>query len=207
MKNKTMVVVTLTAAWWVATAQAQPPKAGDKPAAAPPAAPPAAPGGAPAAPGGAPPSGPPKPAPENEVIKKSAGTWRCEGTMKRPDGQEVKYKSTWTIKPTLGGHWYALGYKRAKSGPMPSFEGQGTVGYDVTAKKYLFVAFDDHGSWLDLGSSDGAVFSGDGAVMGRKTPVKFSFAAGKDKKGQESDKLFDLTMDFGGPTASESCKK
>jgi hypothetical protein len=196
MKSTLAVVATLTMAAWATTARAQADKAADKPAAAEPAA------GAAAAP-----PAPPKPAPENEVIKKSAGTWRCEGTGKGPDGQERKYKSSWSIKPTLGGHWYALVYKRPKAGPMPAFEGNATVGYNVAEKKYVFIGFDNMGSWIDLSSPDGAVFTGDGAPMGQKGPVKFSFSGGKDSKGQESDKLFDVTLDFGGTTATESCKK
>jgi hypothetical protein len=195
------LVATLTTVWWVATAQAQPPKAADKPAAGQPAA------GQPAAETAAPPGQAPKPAPENDVIKKSAGSWSCEGTTKGPDGMDKKYKSSWTVKSTLGGHWYAIVYKRAKMGPMPAFEGNATVGYNVAEKRYSFVGFDNMGSWIDLSSPDGAVYTGEGAPMGQKGMVKFSFSPGKDKKGQESDKLFDVTLDFGGQTASESCKK
>jgi hypothetical protein len=43
--------------------------------------------------------------------------------------------------------------------------------------------------------------------MGKVTPVKFTFSAGKDKKGEESDKLFDVTLDFGTFTSTENCKK
>jgi hypothetical protein len=43
--------------------------------------------------------------------------------------------------------------------------------------------------------------------MGHKSPVKFTFTAGKDKKGQDSDKLFDVTLDFGAGGSTESCKK
>ena len=43
--------------------------------------------------------------------------------------------------------------------------------------------------------------------MGKVTPVKFSFTEGKDKKGEPSDKLFDVTMDFGIAVRAESCKK
>jgi len=194
MTSKLAVVATLTTVWWGAAAHAQEPKAGDKPAE------PAA-AGAPAA------AAAPKPAAENEVIKKSAGSWRCEGTAKAPDGQEHKYKSTWNVKPSLGGHWYALTYKRAKMGPVPGFEGNATVGFDDADKKYFFVGFDNMGGWINLSSSDGATFAGEGVPMGKKGPVKFSFTPGKDKKGQESDKLFDVTLDFGTTSASESCKK
>jgi hypothetical protein len=192
MRHTLAVVATMTAACWAATSQAQP-AAGDKPAAEPAAA--------------ARSPGPPKPAPENEVIKKAAGTWTCAGTGKAPDGQEVKYKSTWGIKPTLGGHWYALVYKRSKMGPMPAFEGNATVGYNVADKKYVMVGFDNMGSWIDLSSNDGAVYSGEGGPMGKRSPVKFTFAAGKDKNGQDSDKLFDVTLDLGTASSTESCKK
>ena len=203
MKNQIAVVATLTAACWISTANAQAPKAAEKPAAKPAEAKPAA------DPAAAKPAAMevPKPAPENEVIKKSVGTWTCAGTAKGPDGQEIKYKSSWTIKSVLGGHWYAVVYKRSKMGPMPAFEGNATVGYNVADKKYWFVGVDTFGSWINLTSTDGATYTGEGAPGGKKTPVKFAFTPGKDKKGQESDKLFDAPMDFGVAVGNESCKK
>jgi hypothetical protein len=200
MKNTSAAVVTVAVAMsaWVATAQAQAPKEPPRDA--------SKPAGAVAPPGGAP--AVPKPAPENDVIKKSVGTWSCAGTGKTPDGQEMKYKSSWTVKATLGGHWYSIVYKRAKTGPLPSFEGNATVGYNSAEKKYTFIGFDNFGSWINLTSSDGAIYSGEGAPMGKVTPTKFTFTGGKDKKGEPSDKLFDVTLDFGGAaSSSESCKK
>jgi hypothetical protein len=197
MKNQTAMAVlatTMTLALSMATARAQPPAA-DKPAEKPAAAAPAA---APEV---------PKPAPENEVIKRSAGTWTCQGTAKPKDGPEMKYKSTWTIKPITGGHWYSILYKRSKSGPMPAFEGHATVGYNTAEKKYWFVGVDNMGSWINLTSPDGATYTGEGAPMAKKSPVKFSFTPGKDKKGQESDRLFDATLEFEPATSTESCKK
>ena len=149
---------------------------------------------------------PPKVAPENDIIKKSAGTWSCEATLKTAEG-EHKYKATWTIKTVLGGHWHSVVYKRSKMGPMPPFEGNGFVGYDVASKKYSFIGFDSLGSWINLTSADGYAFSGEGSPGGKRGPVKFTFSPGKDKKGQESDKLFDVAMDFGMATTQESCKK
>jgi hypothetical protein len=43
--------------------------------------------------------------------------------------------------------------------------------------------------------------------MGKKGPMKISFAKGKDKKGKESDKLMDVTLDLGGMLDTETCKK
>jgi hypothetical protein len=156
---------------------------------------------------GAPVRMPMKPAAENEIFKKSIGTWTCEGTAKGPAGPELKYKSTWTIKSALGGHWHTIVYKRSKMGPVPPFEGNATVGYNGAEKKYVFVGFDSIGGWINLSSADAATYTGDGAPMGQKGPVKFSFTPGKDKKGQESDKLFDVAMDFGVASSQESCKK
>jgi hypothetical protein len=170
--------------------------------AAEPAKPAADKGAAPAAP-----MAPSKPAPENDVIKKSVGTWKCEGTAKGPDGADMKYKSSWTVKSILGGHWYGIVYKRSKMGPMSAFEGNATVGYDAADKRYWLVGVDSSGGWINLTSADGAAYSGDSAPGGRKSPTKFTFAAGKDKKGQESDKLFDVTLDFGVASSQESCKK
>ena len=193
MKNSMMVAVVLTTLAQVATSHAEAPKEGEKPAGE-------------AAAGHAAPMVP-KPAPENDVIKKSVGSWSCEGVAKGPEGQEMKFKSSWTVKPALGGHWYALVYKRAKMGPMPAFEGNATVGYNLAQKKYVFIGFDNMGGWINLSSSDGATYAGDGGPMNKVTPVKFTFTGGKDKKGEPSDKLFDLAMDFGVATSTESCKK
>jgi hypothetical protein len=194
MKNTIAVVAALVMVGQVATGHAQPPKEGDKPAAAAPAA-------------GQPPPSVPKPPPENDVIKKSAGSWTCEATGKGPDGQDMKYKSTWAIKPVLGGHWYTIVYKRSKMGPMPAFEGNATVGFNTATKKYVFVGFDNFGSWIDLKSDDGSVYTGDGGPMGKVTPVKFTFGPGKDKKGEPSDKLFDAVLEFGTAASNETCKK
>ena len=193
MRKQLAVVAMFTVTSWVAASSwAQPPAAEKPPAEAKPAA------------------GKiemPKPPPENDVIKKSAGTWRCTATGKGPEGQEMKYTSTWTVKPTLGGHWYGIVYKRSKMGPMPGFEGNATVGFNTAEKKYTFVGFDSTGGWINLSSPDGATYSGQGGGMGKVMPVKFTFVAGKDKKGEESDKLFDVTLDFGGGTSIENCKK
>ncbi|HXU83827.1 MAG TPA: DUF1579 family protein [Polyangia bacterium] len=151
---------------------------------------------------------PPKVAPENDVIKKSVGTWKCEGSAKGPDGAEMKYTSSWAVKSSLGGHWYSITYKRSKMGPMPAFEGNATIGWSAADKKYWFVGQDNMGGWINLTSTDGANYAGEGTPMAKKVPVKFAFSAGKDKKGQESDKLFEVTFDFaGGGTSHESCKK
>ena len=196
MRNQIAAVATLTAACWISAANAQPAK---PEAAKPPAEGAAAPEKAP--------MGPPKPAPENDVIKKSVGSWTCEGSGKGPDGQEHKYKSTWTVKPTLGGHWFTVVYKRAKMGPLPPFEGNASVGFNTAEKKYVFVGFDNLGGWINLSSTDGAAYTGQGAPMGKTGPVKFTFNPGKDKKGEESDKAFDAVLDFGVGGSTESCKK
>jgi hypothetical protein len=192
-----MAAIALLTASSQALAKAEPPKPAEaaKPAAADKAAAPTAP------------MAPPKPAPENDMFKKSSGTWTCEGTAKGPEGPEAKYKATWTIKSTLGGHWYSVVYKRSKMGPMPSFEGNATIGYNVADKKYWFVGFDTLGGWINLTSTDNSVYTGEGSPMGHRSPVKFTFVPGKDKKGQESDKLFDVTLDFGMATSHENCKK
>jgi hypothetical protein len=169
------------------------------------AAPPAPPAPAAAAP--AMPMGPPKPAAENDMFKKVVGTWSCEGAAKGPDGKDMKSKTTWTWKSVLGGHWYTVVYKRAKSGPMSAFEGNATMGFNVAEKKYSFVGVDNMGGWINLSSTDGMAYAGEGLPMGKKGPIKISFAKGKDKKGAESDKLMDVTLDLGGMIVNETCKK
>jgi hypothetical protein len=206
-KRTTLLATALMAVSSIAIAQdktpqaAAPaaPKAGAMAAPAAPAAPAAA---APAAP-----MGPPKPAPENDLFKKLSGTWSCEGAAKGPDGKEMKSKTTWTWKSVLGGHWYTVVYKRAKAGPMSAFEGNATMGYKDVDKKYAFVGVDNMGGWINLTATDGMTYSGEGLPMGKKGSMKISFAKGKDKKGAESDKLMDVTLDLGGMMVNESCKK
>ena len=229
IKKTTLLAVTLSAISSIALAQNQmapaakpmaPAPAAPKPAAAakpaaatPPAAAPsaAAPAGAaPAAvaPAAAPPKmEAPKPPAENDMFKKVAGTWHCDASGKTPDGKEMKVKTTWTWKSVLGGQWYSLVYKRAKTGPMPAFEGDATTGYNTGDKKYVLIGFDNMGGWINMTSTDGMAYAGEGLPMGKKGPMKISFAKGKDKKGVESDKLMDVTLDLGGMIASESCKK
>ena len=195
MRNQMAVMAALAlltgASSALANADSKPAAEPAKPAAAEPAKPPM----------------PSKPAPENDIFKKSVGTWSCEGTAKGPEGQEMKYKSTWTVKSVLGGHWHSIVYKRSKMGPMPPFEGNATVGYNVVEKKYVFIGFDSAGGWINLTSADAATYTGEGAPIGKKSPVKFSFTPGKDKKGEDSDKLFDVVLDFGVGGSKESCKK
>jgi hypothetical protein len=192
----TMLAVALTAISSIALAQDKAPNAGAMAAPTPAAEAPKA--GAMEA---------PKPAPENDMFKKWSGTWRCDGTGKGPDGKEMKFKTTWTWKSALGGHWYTVVYKRAKAGPIPAFEGNGLAGYDGVDKKYSFAGFDNMGGWINLTATDGMSYSGEGVPMGKKAPVKISFVKGKDKKGQESDKMMDVTLDLGGQIVNESCKK
>jgi hypothetical protein len=154
------------------------------------------------------PMGPPKVATENDVVKKGVGNWKCEGTAKMPDGQEMKYKSSWNVKSALGGHWYTITYKRAKMGPMPAFEGNAFVGYSTADKKYWFFGVDNMAGGINLTSTDGATYTGEGTDAQKKVPAKFVFSPGKDKKGEDSDKLFEVSFEFSGMASShESCKK
>jgi len=213
-KKTTLLTVSLSAISSIALAQTQmaPAPAAAKPAVAAPA--PAAPkAAAPAAdaPKGdaakAAPMGPPKPAAENDMFKKVAGSWSCDSTSKGPDGKDMKVKTTWAWKSVLGGQWYSVVYKRAKAGPAPAFEGNATIGYNGADKKYVFVGFDNMGGWINLSGTDGMAYAGDGLPMGKKGTIKIAFAKGKDKKGQESDKLMDVSLDLGGHPINESCKK
>ena len=220
-KKTTLLAVTLSAISSIALAQNQmapapgaaKPSAMAKPAAAtPPAAAPSAAAPAGAAPAAAPAEAPPKmeapkPPAENDMFKKVAGTWHCDSMSKGPDGKDVKGKTTWAWKNVLGGHWYAIDYKHAKAGPAPAFEGNATIGYNTADKKYVFIGFDNMGGWINLSSTDGMAYAGDGVPMGKKGPMKIAFAKGKDKKGQESDKLMDVSLDLGGMLVTETCKK
>jgi Protein of unknown function (DUF1579) len=222
IKKTTLLAVTLSTISSIALAQTQmapapaaaKPAAMAKPAAATPAAVPAsaaAPAGA--APVAAAPAAPPpkmeapKPPAENDMFKKVAGTWHCDSASKTPDGKDVKVKTTWTWKNVLGGQWYTVVYKRAKTGPVPAFEGNATAGYNGVEKKYVFIGFDNMGGWINLTSTNGMAYAGEGLPMGKKGTIKIAFAKGKDKKGQESDKLMDVTLDLGGMLVSETCKK
>ena len=217
IKKTTLLAVTFSAISSIAVAQNQMAPAPAKPAAMakPAAATPAAAAPSNAAPAGAAPMAAaappkmeaPKPPAENDMFKKVAGTWRCESISTGPDGKDMKVKTTWAWKNVLGGQWYTVVYKRAKTGPVPAFEGNATIGYNGAEKKYVFIGFDNMGGWINLSSTDGMAYAGEGLPMGKKGPMKISFAKGKDKKGQESDKLMDVTLDLGGMIGTESCKK
>ena len=220
IKKTTMLAAALTAISSIALAQnqmapaAKPAATAKAAAATPPAAAPsaaapagAAPAAAPAAAAPVPKMEAPKPPVENDMFKKMAGNWHCEATDKMPDGKEMKSKTTWAVKSVLGGQWYSVVYKRAKAGTMPAFEGDATLGYNTADKKYVMIGFDNMGGWINLTSTDGMAYSGEGLPMGKKGPMKISFAKGKDKKGQESDKLMDMTLDLGGVLGTETCKK
>src|SRR5207248_306463 len=88
-------------------------------------------------------------------------------------------------------------YKRSKMGPMPAFEGNATIGYDLSSKHYWMVGFDNMGGWINLASTDNAVYTGESGHGDKKVSAKFSFIPGKDKSGKDSDKLFDVTLEFG----------
>ena len=222
IKKTTLLAVTLSAISSMALAQTQmaPAPAAAKPAAtakaaaatpaaaAPSAAAPAGAAPAAAAPAAAPPKmEAPKPPAENDMFKKVAGTWHCEAASKTPDGKDVKVKTTWTWKNVLGGQWYTVVYKRAKTGPVPAFEGNATIGYNGAEKKYVFIGFDNMGGWINLSSMDGMSYAGEGLPMGKKGPMKITFAKGKDKKGEDSDKMMNVSLDLGGHPVSETCKK
>ena len=182
MRNQLAVVAMLTVTCWVATSQAQAPAA-DKPAAAPAGAAPA--GGAQAAAGER---------RHQEVGRHLALHGHGQGS-RRP-GDEVH--STWTIKPTLGGHWYALTYKRSKIGPDAGVRGQRHRRLQHRREEVL----DDRLRQLRRLDQPQQhrrrrLQRPERRAWARSAPAKFSFAPGKDKKGEDSDKLFDVTMDFG----------
>ena len=149
----------------------------------------------------------PKPPAENDMFKKVAGTWRCDSISTGPDGKDMKVKTSWSWKNVLAGQWYTVVYKRTKTGSSPAFEGNATMGYNGAEKKYVFVGFDNMGGWINLSSADGMSYAGDGLPMGKKGTIKIAFAKGKDKKGEESDKMMNVSLDLGGHPVSETCKK
>jgi hypothetical protein len=207
IKKTTLLAVALAAISSIALAEDKAPKAA-APAAAPKAE--AAPKGdaAPKADAAATPlMGAPTPPAENDMFKKVAGTWRCESISTGPDGKDMKVKTTWTWKNVLAGQWYTVVYKRAKTGPVPAFEGNATMGYNGAEKKYVFVGFDNMGGWINLSSADGMAYAGEGLPMGKKGTIKIAFAKGKDKKGEDSDKMMNVALDLGGHPVSETCKK
>ena len=126
----------------------------------------------------------PKPPAENDMFKKVAGTWHCDSISTGPDGKDMKVKTTWTWKSVLGGQWYSVVYKRAKTGPVPAFEGNATMGYNGADKKYVFVGFDNMGGWINLTSTDGMSYAGEGLPMGKKGPMKICLRQGQGQKGR-----------------------
>ena len=199
IKKTTLVAVALAAISSIAVAEDKAPTA--------PAAKPAAAKADAAATADAPKMEAPTPPAENDMFKKVAGTWRCDSISTGPDGKDMKVKTSWTWKKTLGGQWYTVVYKRTQTGPSPAFEGNATMGYNGAEKKYVFVGFDNMGGWINLSSADGMSFAGDGLPMGKKGTIKIAFAKGKDKKGEDNDKMMNVSLDLAGHPISETCKK
>ncbi|HTB60599.1 MAG TPA: DUF1579 family protein [Polyangia bacterium] len=195
IKKTILVAVAIAAISSIASAE-------DKAATAP-ATKPAAPKADAAATADAPKIEAPKPPAENDMFKKVAGTWRCDSISTGPDGKDMKVKTTWTWKNVLGGQWYTVVYKRTKTGPVPAFEGNATMGYNGAEKKYVFVGFDNMGGWINLSSADGMSYAG----KGNEGAVKIAFAKGKDKKGEDNDKMMNVSLDLAGHPISETCKR
>ena len=124
-------------------------------------------------------------------------------------GPAHAYKASMNNKWDLGNFWIWQEYKMMKSKENPmSFDAKGWMGWDGANKHYVWAGVDSMGGWVNLTSTDNSIYTGDGSPMGKKNPVKFTFVPGKDKKGQDSDKLFDVTLEFPGvATSHESCKK
>lgn len=157
------------------------------------------------------PSGPPRPAPEMANLKYFVGSWSCSGDAPAsPFGPAHKSQSSLTLKSDLDGFWYAgtAAETKTASNKQP-VRGVLHMGYDTSAKKYVFLWVDNFGSWATETSpgwqGDTMAWTGDQAVMGEKATARDTFV----KKGdREYTHKFELTMK--GQTSTildETCKK
>lgn len=135
------------------------------------------------------PMAPPKPAAELEQVKWIAKNWKCSGKQWDPmTGAESPAKSTIKAKWSLDKHWIVWDYSVPKTKTMPKFDAHGVIGIDQVSKKAVFIGVDNMGSWLNLAGTPGdtIAFEGDGAMMGMKTRVRFTFAKVSDKEHTET---------------------
>jgi hypothetical protein len=153
----------------------------------------------------------PKPAPELAQLKWFAGTWRCQGDVPAsPMGPARKSRSTVTIRPDLGGFWYTGVVREDKTPDHPNpMRGMFHETYDTGKKQFLLLWVDNYGGWATETSrgwdGDQRVYEGEGAMGGRKMPVRDTFV--KKGEGQMSHRA-EMKMDGGWTTlGDEVCKK
>src|SRR5947209_221567 len=140
----------------------------------------------------------PKPAPEMAKLKLFDGNWSCTGSAPAsPMGPAHKTQSTVIGHSGLGGFWQMGTVKEAKTAENPmAMEGMFHMTYDPANKQYVMVWVDSMGGWATSTSpgweGDKIAWSGDGMMMGKKTPMHDTFVKKSDTELTHS---FEAQMD------------
>jgi hypothetical protein len=131
------------------------------------------------------------------------GTWDCDVHRYPGPMGEKRYKSTIVTKADLGGNWTSIRNSSEETTVA------GYSGYDRNSKKFVRVAFDDHGG-MEVKTSTGWtgddwVYEGKSSVMGREVPLRHTLT----KRG-EREFYGKYELEFGGKymtVRDETCKK
>ena len=106
------------------------------------------------------------PGEQHQWLAEGAGSWDGKGSMwGAPGGEPVPFECTLTITPIMDGRYL----RSEMSGEMPGmgvFTGQGVVGYDNVAGKFV-------GNWIDNQST--GIANGEGARRGDTLTWTFSY--------------------------------
>lgn len=126
------------------------------------------------------------PAMLDELMKNSAGSWKCEGQMTGPDGTSMKMKSSVVIKKDLNGNLYTGEFSMPKNDKMPAMKTHAEWFYDGVNKNVTMTSVCDHG---DTGKSttpgrngDTAVWTGEGTMMGQPMKMRTTITYKGDKE-------------------------
>jgi hypothetical protein len=156
---------------------------------------------------------PPKPGPELDALKPLTGMWTCDGKAPAsPMGPAHGFTSTINSKWELGNFWLETDYsvKKSKENPM-AFNARAWMGYDPTAKHYVFLGVDDKGGGISLTSSgwegDKLEWTGDGTGPMGKMKTKFTFIKGKTPSEYTMEFTMQNPKGEWMPPSSETCKK
>ena len=121
---------------------------------------------------------PAMPAPDAalDAVKPMLKSWSCTGTNMAGEKGSAKL----TYKKELGGFWFSLDIKVAKTKGMPEFDGMAMFGLDPVKKDWVMEGFDSFGGTLHVRSKDGMAWTGTSVDQGKETPTTLTL--GMDAK-------------------------
>ncbi len=145
----------------------------------------------------------PKPPAQLEGFKMVAGAWKCDGSVKGPDGKDYKYTVAFNLAPVFGGFWYEATYDRSKVGAYPVMSMKLHMGYDAADKLYVISGIDSWGGWMALTSADGLAYGGYAQMGAAKVPMKWTFG----HTGADMTSTIEMTSGTTAMKQLETCKR